>query len=64
MNLDLSESELAFQQEARAWLNMRYENEFDAPFYDDARWTLPAPSELVKATTNGFVDPSNASVSA
>ncbi len=27
------------------------------PFYDDARWALPAPPELVEATTTGFGNP-------
>ena len=41
-------------QEAHAWLDARYEDEFRTTFYDDARWTLPAPPELVEATTTGF----------
>jgi hypothetical protein len=43
--------------EAHAWLDMNYEDEFHATFYDDARWTLPAPSELIEATTTGFSNP-------
>ena len=41
-------------QEAHAWLDARYEEVFNATFYDDARWALPAPPELVEATTTGF----------
>jgi hypothetical protein len=44
-------------EETHAWLDARYEDEFRTPFYDDARWTLPAPPELVEATTTGFSSP-------
>jgi hypothetical protein len=35
-------------QEAHAWLDGRYDAVFAGTFYDDARWALPAPPELVK----------------
>jgi hypothetical protein len=44
-------------QEAHAWLDARYEKVFNATFYDDARWALPASPELVEATTTGFSNP-------
>jgi hypothetical protein len=43
--------------EAHAWLDARYEKVFNAMFYDDARWALPASPELVEATTTGFSSP-------
>ena len=44
-------------QEVHAWLDVGYEAAFSATFYDNARWTLPAPPELVEAITTGFTDP-------
>jgi hypothetical protein len=41
-------------QEAHAWLDIHYEGVFAGTFYDDARWALPAPPELVEATTTSF----------
>lgn len=43
--------------EAHAWLDAGYEDEFRATFYEDAKWTLPAPPELIEATTAGFSNP-------
>jgi hypothetical protein len=44
-------------QEAHAWLDARYEDQFGATFYDDARWTLPASPELIDAITTNFTNP-------
>lgn len=44
-------------QEVHAWLDVGYEAEFSATYYDNARWTLPAPPGLVEAITTGFTDP-------
>ena len=44
-------------QEVHAWLDLSFEEVFAGRFYDDARWALPAPPELVEAMTSGFGNP-------
>ena len=41
-------------QEAHAWLDARYEAVFNATFYDDARWALPAPPESRRGDDDRF----------
>jgi hypothetical protein len=43
-------------QEVHAWLDLSFEDVFAGRFYDDARWALPAPPELVEAMTSGFAN--------
>jgi hypothetical protein len=42
--------------EARALLERRYEGAF-TPYFDSARWALPAPPDYAKAAQGGFSDP-------
>ncbi|HEY7065170.1 MAG TPA: DUF1254 domain-containing protein [Chloroflexota bacterium] len=43
--------------EAHAWLANRYEGLFSPPYYDSARWALPASQELVQGTQTNYADP-------
>ncbi|HEX7854797.1 MAG TPA: DUF1254 domain-containing protein [Sphingobium sp.] len=51
-------------REAHAWLDLQCERIFDARFFADSRWLLPAYPELVKAFTTGFADPDSYPVDA
>ena len=44
-------------QEARAWLDMKYESLFDQPFHPSARWTLPASRDLLTGLQTFFANP-------
>jgi hypothetical protein len=44
-------------REARALLEIRYEGMFK-PYFDISRWALPAMPDYLKASSNGFSDPS------
>lgn len=44
-------------QEVRAWLDDRYARLYETPFYDDARWALPASPALIDATTTNYANP-------
>ena len=50
--------------EAHAWLDGQYEEVFTSTFYVDARWVLPASTELVDATSTGYTDPDSYPVDA
>jgi hypothetical protein len=43
-------------REARALLEIRYEGMFK-PYFDISRWALPAMPDYLKASSNGFSDP-------
>ena len=43
-------------RQAHVWLEAKYNAGFPL-FWERSRWTLPAPSELIKAQGNGFSDP-------
>jgi hypothetical protein len=40
--------------EARAWMQVRYEDVFRPPFYEGTHWALPASSELVQEIGKNF----------
>ena len=44
-------------QEARAWLDMKYESLFGQRFHPSARWTLPASRDLLTGLQTFFADP-------
>lgn len=41
-------------EEAHAWLEMKYERAFDAPFFDGSRWALPVTSEYLAAAPKNY----------
>ena len=43
--------------EAHAWLDSCYDGVFSPPFYDGARWALPASHALVEGQQTGYADP-------
>jgi hypothetical protein len=43
--------------EARAWIDLRYEDVFTSPFYEGAHWALPASSEVVEGLQANFDTP-------
>src|SRR5262245_18174998 len=43
-------------QEARAWLDERYEAAFDPPYFDGTHWAAPASPEAIKGQSTAFAD--------
>lgn len=44
-------------REARAWLDLRYEDVFSPPYFPKCRWALPASQEVVEALSSNFAKP-------
>ena len=44
-------------REAHAWLDARYQAEFEAPFNEGARWALPASPDLLEGLETFFAKP-------
>jgi hypothetical protein len=49
----------AAASDAHAYLEARYEEVFQPPFDESARWALPASKELAAALQSNFVDPNS-----
>jgi hypothetical protein len=45
-------------QEAREWLDIKYEASLAPPFYEGGRWALPAAPGLMDGMQSSFADPS------
>jgi hypothetical protein len=45
-------------QEAREWLDIKYEASLSPPFYEGGRWALPAAPGLMDGMQSSFADPS------
>ncbi|MFY9631979.1 MAG: DUF1254 domain-containing protein [Candidatus Cybelea sp.] len=43
--------------EAHAWIDLRYEALFAAPYYEGTHWALPADSEVVEGLETNFAQP-------
>jgi len=44
-------------EEARAWLDVQYEESLDLPFYESGHWALPAQPEMLKGMQSYYADP-------
>ncbi|MDO3635995.1 DUF1254 domain-containing protein [Mycolicibacterium arseniciresistens] len=47
----------AAMREVRAWVDDRYEQVYETPFYADTRWALPASPALIEASTGNYGNP-------
>lgn len=47
----------AAAQEARAWLEMKYEQAFATPYFDGSRWALPVSPDYVTSAPKNFAVP-------
>lgn len=43
--------------EARAWLDVRYESFFSAPYYQRSQWAVPASQEVIEGLESFFATP-------
>lgn len=41
---------------AHKWINQKYENIFNTPYYENTYWALPAYPELIKAISSNYAD--------